>query len=224
MSSKKEKITAAEAILRSLSLQGVEYLFANYGTDHTPLIEAAAKIRRGDGKMPEVVVCPHEFVALSTAHGYTAATGKPQAVLVHVDVGTQNLGAAMHNAHRSNIPVIIISGLAPVTDVGHVGSRDHVVHYLQDTFQQSDIVREYCRWVTEYRPPANPVSMIRRAVALSKGPPAGPVYLTAAREALEVKCSLDFRGPISIRTTGADEKTVKDISSFDKILCGGTNE
>ena len=136
MSSKKEKITAAEAILRSLSLQGVEYLFANYGTDHTPLIEAAAKIRRGDGKMPEVVVCPHEFVALSTAHGYTAATGKPQAVLVHVDVGTQNLGAAMHNAHRSNIPVIIISGLAPVTDVGHVGSRDHVVHYLQDTFQQ----------------------------------------------------------------------------------------
>ena len=84
MSSKKEKITAAEAILRSLSLQGVEYLFANYGTDHTPLIEAAAKIRREDGKMPEVVVCPHEFVALSAAHGYAAATGKPQAVLVHV--------------------------------------------------------------------------------------------------------------------------------------------
>ncbi|MFL2521184.1 MAG: thiamine pyrophosphate-requiring protein [Halobacteriales archaeon] len=214
MSSKKEKITAAEAILRSLSLQGVEYLFANYGTDHTPLIEAAAKIRREDGKMPEIVVCPHEFVALSAAHGYAAATGKPQAVLVHVDVGTQNLGAAMHNAHRSNIPVVIISGLAPVTDMGHVGSRDHVVHYLQDTFQQSDIVREYCRWVTEYRPPANPVSMIRRAVALSKGPPAGPVYLTSAREALEVKCSLDPRGPISIRTTGADEKTVKDISSL----------
>ena len=52
MSSKKEKITAAEAILRSLSLQGVEYLFANYGTDHTPLIEAAAKIRRVYNETP----------------------------------------------------------------------------------------------------------------------------------------------------------------------------
>ena len=164
MSSKEQKITSAEAILRSLFFQGVEYIFGNYGTDHTPLIEAAAKIRRGDGKMPEIVVCPHEFVALSAAHGYAAATGKPQAVLVHVDVGTQNLGAAMHNAHRSNVPVVIISGLAPVTDTGHVGSRDHVVHYLQDTFQQSNIVKEYCRWIAEYKPPSDPVAMVRRAI------------------------------------------------------------
>ena len=219
MTSKEKQITSAEAILRSLSVQGIKYLFANYGTDHTPLIEAAAKIRRSDGKMPEIVVCPHEFVAISAAHGYAAVTGEPQAVLVHVDVGTQNLGAGMHNAHRSNIPVIVMAGLAPVSDVGNKGSRDHVVHYLQDTFQQIGIVREYCRWASEYRPPADPSEMVRRAVSIAKGPPAGPVYLTASREALEVKCRFQPKNiPIcDVRTTGADIDTIREIGDLIRV-------
>lgn len=35
------------------------------------------------------------MVALSMADGYARLTGKPQCVIVHVDVGTQGLGAAV---------------------------------------------------------------------------------------------------------------------------------
>ncbi|RQH02331.1 thiamine pyrophosphate-requiring protein [Natrarchaeobius oligotrophus] len=182
-------VSSGEALLESLADHGVEYLFSNLGTDHTPLIEAISRIRaRGeDESLPEVVLCPHEYVAMSAAHGYAAVTGSPQAVLVHVDVGTQNLGGAMHNAHRANVPVFVISGLAPATDSGYLGSREHVVHYQQDVFDQPGIVREYCRWVGEYKPPADPDSVVARALERATAEPNGPVYLTATREALEAR-------------------------------------
>ena len=39
------------------------------------------------------------MVAMSMADGYARLTGKPQCVIVHVDVGTQGLGAAVHNSN-----------------------------------------------------------------------------------------------------------------------------
>ena len=36
------------------------------------------------------MVVPHENAALSMAHGYTMVTGKPQAVMLHTNVGTAN--------------------------------------------------------------------------------------------------------------------------------------
>ncbi|MFC6724797.1 thiamine pyrophosphate-binding protein, partial [Halobium palmae] len=177
--------TAAEAILRSLHEYGVEYVFANFGTDHTPLLEAAAALRDRGEEIPEFVRSPHEAGALSAAHGYAAVTGDPQAVFVHVDVGTQNLGAMVHNAYRGNAPVLIFAGLAPISHSGQPGARSNSVHYLQDVPDQSDIVSQYCRWTREYRSPADPDEFVARALTLSSTPRRGPSYLTATREALE---------------------------------------
>jgi len=45
------------------------------------------------------------------ADGYARLTRKPQCVIVHVDVGTQGLGAAVHNASCGRAPVCIMSYL-----------------------------------------------------------------------------------------------------------------
>lgn len=211
------RVVAAERFLRSLARHGVEYLFSNLGTDHAPLLETASRLRaENDGDViPEFVVVPHEFPAMSAAHGYAAATGRPQAVLVHVDVGTQNLGAAMHNAHRASVPVYVIAGLAPVTHQGHLGSRDHPVHYAQDVFDQPGIVREYCRWETEYRPPADPDEVVVRGLERATSAEPGPVYLSATREALETPIAPtdDMQeSPRAVRATGADADTVSDLA------------
>ncbi|SDN30856.1 acetolactate synthase-1/2/3 large subunit [Halogranum gelatinilyticum] len=212
-----ETVVAADRLLQSLRAYGVEYVFANLGTDHTPLLEAAARLRAADAgdSYPTVLSCPHEFVAMSAAHGYAAATGDPQAVLVHVDVGTQNLGAAMHNAHRAAVPVFVISGLAPITETGYPGSRDHAVHYAQDVFDQPGIVREYCRWTSEYQSPADPATYVRRGLERANAAHPGPVYLTASREALELpvtpSASLS-RGPRRTTPSGADRATVETLA------------
>lgn len=211
-----DSVHASERLLRSLSRHGVRYVFANFGTDHTPLIEAAARIRdENPDAIPEFIACPHEFLAMSAAHGYAAVTGEPQAVLVHVDVGTQNLGAAMHNAHRASVPVFVVAGLAPITGSDRPGSRDHPVHYAQDVFDQPGLVREYCRWTGEYKPPGDPEETVVRGLERAMADRPGPVYVTATREALEARIAPTDERESSVRhveASAADAGTVTDVT------------
>jgi acetolactate synthase-1/2/3 large subunit len=48
---------------------GVDCLFANFGSDHTGLIEAIAAAREQGHRIPNVIAVPAEMVALSAAHG-----------------------------------------------------------------------------------------------------------------------------------------------------------
>jgi acetolactate synthase-1/2/3 large subunit len=95
--------TTSTAFLEALAEAGVRYVFANLGSDHPGLIEALAQLNAEDGVagLPQVIICPHEAVAVSAAHAYAMVTGEPQAVIVHVDVGTQNLGLPRTSSPRS---------------------------------------------------------------------------------------------------------------------------
>jgi acetolactate synthase-1/2/3 large subunit len=178
--------TAARAFLEALREAGVSHIFANLGSDHTALVEALAHARAVGEPMPRVVTCPNEMVALSAAHGYAQATGQAQAVIVHVECGTQALAGAVHNASRGRVPVLIFAGLSPITQQGELtGSRNEFIHWLQDVFDQRGIVREYMRYDNEIRTGHNVKQLVFRALQFANSQPCGPVYLTAAREILE---------------------------------------
>lgn len=79
-------------------------------------------------------------------------TNKPQCVIVHVDVGTQGLGAAVHNASCGRAPVLIFAGLSPYTIEGEMrGSRTEYIHWIQDVPDQKQIVAQYCRYTGEIK-------------------------------------------------------------------------
>lgn len=180
--------TASRALLAAMREAGVRYLFANLGSEHTGIVEAYARARRDGnlGELPELVICPHEFVALSAAQGYAQVTGRAQAVLVHVDCGTQNLGGAMHNAARGRVPVLILAGLSPVTQQGELpGARNEFIHWLQDTADQAGLVRGYVKYAHEIRRGVTARQLTHRALQIARSEPPGPVYLTASREVLE---------------------------------------
>ena len=100
-------------MLEALQEAGVAFIFANFGSDHPALIEAIAEARATGRPIPAVITCPNEFVAMSCAHGYAQLTGRAQAVVVHVDCGTQSLGGAVHNAAKARIPVFVFAGMSP---------------------------------------------------------------------------------------------------------------
>ena len=108
--------SAAERLIRLCAQLGIDCIFANLGSDHPAFIEALARLRASGEPAPRVIVCPHEMTALSAAHGYAMVTRRPQLVLVHVDVGTQNLGGSVHNACRGRVPAIVVAGLSPVSE------------------------------------------------------------------------------------------------------------
>jgi len=75
--------TVAEAYLALLRDRGVDRLFVNAGTDFASIVEAYARAKDTGLEFPEVVVCPHENLAVSMAHGAYLANGRPQAVMLH---------------------------------------------------------------------------------------------------------------------------------------------
>lgn len=164
---------------------GVECLFLNPGTDTIPIQEALSKLEQLGEPVPRTVLCLFELVALAAAHGYYQATGRPQAVLVHVDVGTQNLGGMLHNAQRGRAAVLIAAGRTPyTTDSSQRGTRDTYIHWLQEQFDQHGIVRNFVKWDYELRRPEQMGEVIARALQIAASDPPGPVYLTLPREVL----------------------------------------
>jgi len=180
--------TTSTALLEALAEAGVRYIFANLGSDHPGLIEAFARAR-AEGReedFPRLVVCPHETVALSAAHAYAMVTGEPQAVIVHVDVGTQNLSGGVSNAMRGRVPVLIFAGAAPFTLEGELpGGRNEFIHWIQDVRDQRGIVRNYVKYDNEIRTGRNVKQLVHRAVQIARSEPAGPVYLIGPREVME---------------------------------------
>ena len=179
-------VTASMALLDALTEAGVSHIFANFGSDHPALIEAIAEARAKGRVIPTVVTCPNEMVALSCAHGFAQVSGRAQAVIVHVDCGTQALAGALHNAMRGRVPVLIFAGLSPATQEGEaVGSRNEFIHWLQDVPDQRGIVRQYVKYENEIRSPLNIKQIVHRALQIATSEPKGPVYLVAAREVLD---------------------------------------
>ncbi len=175
--------TAARHLVETAQRLGIDCLFTNLGSDHPAFIEAFASLQAEGKPMPRIVVCPHEMTALSAAHGYTMHTGRAQMVLVHVDVGTQNLGGSVHNAARGRIPVILVAGLSPVTlDGARAGARTETIHYTQDAPRQHEIVGQYVKWSYELRAGEMVEALLMRALQIAGSGSPGPVYLTGARE------------------------------------------
>ena len=113
-----EDCTVAEAYLALLADRGVDYFFANAGTDFTPLIEAFAKASALGLPAPKPIAVPHENVAMALAMGYTMVSGKPQVVMVHTNVGTANALCQMLNTNRLNLPVLVAAGRTPFAEDG----------------------------------------------------------------------------------------------------------
>jgi acetolactate synthase I/II/III large subunit len=177
--------TAAHHFLDGLVEAGIEHLFCNLGTDHVSLIEAMAQFAREGRPQPNVLLCPHENVAIHMAGGYAAVTGRGQGVVVHVDAGTANAAMGMHNLFRSRWPVLLMAGKSPFTLRGELeGSRDNYVHFVQDPFDIGSLVRPYVKW--EYSLASGVVAkeVLRRAHSVMQSDPPGPVFLTLPRETL----------------------------------------
>lgn len=178
--------TAGTAFLEALKEAGVSYIFANLGSDHPAIIESVAEGRANGRGFPEMLTCPNEMVALSAAQGYAQVSGQAQAVIVHVECGTQALGGALHNAARGRVPVLIFAGATPYTQEGELkGSRNEWIQWIQDITDQRGIVRNYVKFDYEFRTGRNIKQIVHRALQLSKSDPKGPVYLVGAREVME---------------------------------------
>jgi acetolactate synthase-1/2/3 large subunit len=175
---------AAEAFLRALADHGADYFFANPGTDFPPIVEAFSRAKKTNAKVPKPVLVPHENLAVGMAHGAYLMTGRPQAVMVHVNVGTANTIANLTNLSRDRVPLILAAGRTPITEKGTFGARNRPIHWAQEMFDQAGMVRELVKWDYELRTSNQIGDVVARGVEVAMAHPRGPVYLVLPREPL----------------------------------------
>ncbi len=116
------KITGAEAIIRSLENEGVEYMFGIPGG-----VLIAIHHHLCMSKKIKHILMRHEQVAAHAADGYARATGKVGVCMATSGPGATNLVTGIANAHMDSIPIVALTGQVAAPLIG------------TDAFQEADI-------------------------------------------------------------------------------------
>ncbi|MEO1091046.1 MAG: thiamine pyrophosphate-requiring protein [Pseudomonadota bacterium] len=188
MSDDADQVTAGAALFLRLRALGVDMVFCNAGTDFPPIIEGLAEATATGAAMPEAVLAPHEHAAMGMAHGYYLASGRPQAVILHTNVGLANGAIGALNAATAQVPILLMSGRTSVVEKGRFGARTVPIAWGQEMRDQAALVREAVKWDYELRYPEQLVDLLDRALAIARSSPPGPVYLSLPLEVLCEPC------------------------------------
>ena len=157
-------------------------------------------------------------MGVAMAHGYAMVTGRPQAMMVHVGVGTANALNGLINASRQNVPILFTAGRTPLTESGALtAARNNYIHWAQEHFDQGGMLREFVKWDYELKHAEQVETVIDRALAIAKSEPQGPVYVTLPREILASSFSTQFSTHSTIAPAsppGADMLAVAETANL----------
>ena len=159
----------AEAYIEVLNTNGVENIFFNPGGEQASIQATVAKYRLDGRKCPRLVLCLDEAVAMTAAYGHYLVSGQPQAVMVHAELGTLQIGGAWHNAQWGRIPVVVLAGNA--------GSSQQIT-WKEKRYDQGGIVRNSVRWDHEITDDQDLYEVLGEAYRKAYSEPRGPVYIT----------------------------------------------
>jgi thiamine pyrophosphate-dependent acetolactate synthase large subunit-like protein len=163
---------------------GVDYVAFNPGATFRGIHDSLVHGQES----PEIVLCPHESIAVAVAHGYAKASGKPMAVLLHDVVGLQNASLAIYNAWCDRVPILLVGGTGPMSKP----ARRPWIDWIHTALVQGQLVRDYVKWDDQ---PADLESLpesFARAWTTMLAAPNGPVYLCVDAGIQEQEASAGF--------------------------------
>jgi acetolactate synthase I/II/III large subunit len=168
-----EQYVGAEALLEILNVNGVEQVFFNPGGDVSPVQAAICRYRVAGKASPKMILCLHETVAMAAAIGHYMVSGKPQLVMVHSELGAQQLGGQVHNAQWGRTPVVIMAGLTPAP---------RRTNWKNEPFSQGLMFRNNVKWDIEIGPQDDFHEIMQKAFDTAMSEPRGPVFVSYARD------------------------------------------
>ena len=168
-----DQYDGTEAFVDVLNANGVEHIFLNPGGEMGPLLATISKFRMQGMPAPRLILCLDESVALTAAHGHYMISGRPQVVMVHAELGTLQLGGALHNAQGGRVPVILMAGRIPT------GQR---ANWKKEPYDQGMSVRNCVKWDHNIDSDDNIRDVLQQAFRTALTEPCGPVYLSYARD------------------------------------------
>ncbi|MCI2959096.1 acetolactate synthase large subunit [Agromyces atrinae] len=181
-----EKMTGAQAVVRSLEMLGVTDVFGLPGGAILPVYDPLM-----DTKKIRHILVRHEQGAGHAAEGYASSSGKLGVCIATSGPGATNLVTAIADAHMDSVPLLAITGQVFSTLMG------------TDAFQEADIVG-ITMPVTKHSFLVKDASEIPATIAAAAhiattGRP-GPVLVDITKDAQQDM--MDFRWPPKLDLPG----------------------
>jgi acetolactate synthase-1/2/3 large subunit len=175
------QLTGAQALIKSLEMQGVDVMFGLPGGAILPVYDPII-----DSSIRHILV-RHEQGAGHMAEGYAMVTGKPGVAMVTSGPGATNIVTPLANAYMDSTPLVVVTGQVATHSIG------------TDAFQECDITG-VTMGITKHNWLIKDVDDIPRVVAAAfhvatTGRP-GPVLIDLPKDI--ANATMDWYWPTSV--------------------------
>ena len=160
----------SDLMVQTIRDLGIEYVAANPGSSFEGLQESFINYGNPPNRMPEFITALHEESAVTMAHGYAKAEGKPMLALLHGTIGIQHGAMSIYQAYYDRVPVVMIAG----NDADFIPA--HTAHDM------AGMVRSYTKWDAEPKTIDEALVAIQRAYNEAITPPMGPTLVVMGSE------------------------------------------
>lgn len=197
----KERITGAEALMKSLLNEGVDILFGYPGGAIMPVYDSLYDYK---DDLRHVLV-RHEQGAVHAAQGYARVSGKVGCAIVTSGPGATNTITGIADAMIDSTPIVVICGQVGAAMLG------------TDAFQEVDVVgvtQPISKWSYQIRRAEDIAWAVSRAFYIARSGRPGPVVLDFAKNAQTSEVDYEPAKVDFIRSYVADPEI--DIQSVEK--------
>src|SRR5438094_7295238 len=161
----------SDLVVDLMRAAGIEYVAFNPGATFRGLHDSI--VNYGGNRSPETILCTHEEIAVSVAHGYAKATSRPMATVAHNIVGLQHASMAIFNAFCDRAPILVLGGTGPMD----TSKRRPWIDWIHTALVQGTLVRDYVKLDDQPASVAAMPEALLRCWRLARTEPQGPVYL-----------------------------------------------
>ena len=165
-----EKITGAEALIKSLIAEGVDRVFGYPGGAIIPVYD---KLYDYTDRLKHILV-RHEQGATHAAQGYARVSGRTGVVIVTSGPAATNVITGLSDALMDSTPMVVITGQVASAFLG------------SDAFQETDVVgitQPITKWAYQIRRAEDIPWAVARAFYIAGTGRPGPVVLDLAKDA-----------------------------------------
>ena len=170
----------------------IERVFGNPGSTEIAMLR----------NVKNYVLSLHDSIALGMADGLAQKKGKPTLCNLHTTLGLGNSMAFLYTAMINRSPVIVTSG------------QQDYRHMFYEPLLSGDLVQmaeRFCKYSYEVKNVEDIEKSLRRAYAIARDPPYGPVFLSFPDNFMDEDCEYEKFSEHEARTALVDAEAIDEI-------------
>ncbi len=207
-------VDGGEAVLEAFRSLQVDYVMASPGSEWGAVWEAFARQKVRNSPGPTYLSCAHETLAVDLAIGYTAMTGRMQAVMLHTGVGLLQGSMGIDGAQRSGTPMLVVSGEA--LTYGDREGFDPGAQWqatLSVVGGPQRLVEPLVKWANQASSTETLYQQLVSAGEMAQRAPTGPTYL-----AVPIETQLNqWTPPANLRDAPPPSKPHAPIADIERL-------